>query len=29
MDCRGADDAGEFDRQWPKTVAAVSAPAPT
>jgi predicted extracellular nuclease len=23
MDCRGADDAGEFDRQWPKTVAAI------
>ena len=22
-DCRGADDAGEFDRQWPKTVAAI------
>jgi predicted extracellular nuclease len=22
-DCRGADDQGEFDRQWPKTVAAV------
>ncbi|HLB50314.1 MAG TPA: ExeM/NucH family extracellular endonuclease, partial [Anaerolineales bacterium] len=24
-DCRGADDAGEFDRQWPKTVAAILA----
>ena len=23
MDCRGADDAGEFARQWPKTVAAI------
>jgi predicted extracellular nuclease len=23
MDCRGADDAAEFDRQWPKTVAAI------
>jgi len=23
MDCRGADDATEFDRQWPKTVAAI------
>jgi predicted extracellular nuclease len=22
-DCRGADDAGEFARQWPKTVAAI------
>lgn len=22
-DCRGADDAAEFDRQWPKTVAAI------
>ena len=22
VDCRGADDAGEFARQWPKTVAA-------
>jgi uncharacterized protein len=22
-DCRGADDAGEFNRQWPKTVAAI------
>ncbi|HEY5981971.1 MAG TPA: ExeM/NucH family extracellular endonuclease [Anaerolineales bacterium] len=25
MDCRGADDAGEFARQWPKTVAAILA----
>jgi uncharacterized protein len=24
-DCRGADDAGEFARQWPKTVAAILA----
>ncbi|MFN8444105.1 MAG: ExeM/NucH family extracellular endonuclease [Caldilineaceae bacterium] len=24
-DCRGADDAGEFARQWPKTVAAIVA----
>jgi predicted extracellular nuclease len=24
-DCRGADDIGEFDRQWPKTVAAILA----
>jgi len=24
-DCRGADDAGEFARQWPKTVAAIKA----
>jgi predicted extracellular nuclease len=23
MDCRGADNAAEFDRQWPKTVAAI------
>ena len=23
MECRGADDAGEFARQWPKTVAAI------
>jgi hypothetical protein len=23
LDCRGADDAGEFARQWPKTVAAI------
>jgi len=23
VDCRGADDAAEFDRQWPKTVAAI------
>ncbi|MGZ4388420.1 MAG: ExeM/NucH family extracellular endonuclease [Gaiellaceae bacterium] len=23
MDCRGADDPGEFARQWPKTVAAI------
>ena len=22
-DCRGADDQAEFDRQWPKTVAAI------
>lgn len=25
MECRGADDAGEFARQWPKTVAAILA----
>ena len=24
-DCRGADDAAEFNRQWPKTVAAITA----
>ena len=24
-DCRGADDSAEFDRQWPKTVAAIMA----
>jgi uncharacterized protein len=24
-DCRGADTASEFDRQWPKTVAAITA----
>jgi predicted extracellular nuclease len=24
-DCRGADDLGEFNRQWPKTVAAILA----
>ncbi len=24
-DCRGADDPGEFDRQWPKTVQAILA----
>jgi predicted extracellular nuclease len=23
VDCRGADDVAEFDRQWPKTVAAI------
>jgi len=23
MECRGADNASEFDRQWPKTVAAI------
>jgi predicted extracellular nuclease len=23
MECRGADSAAEFDRQWPKTVAAI------
>jgi predicted extracellular nuclease len=23
LDCRGADDATEFDRQWPKTVAGI------
>jgi predicted extracellular nuclease len=22
-DCRGADNQAEFDRQWPKTVAAI------
>jgi uncharacterized protein len=25
MDCRGADNLAEFDRQWPKTVAAILA----
>jgi uncharacterized protein len=25
MDCRGADNAAEFARQWPKTVAAITA----
>lgn len=25
MDCRGADNQAEFDRQWPKTVAAILA----
>src|SRR3954453_10968384 len=24
MDCRGADNLAEFDRQWPKTVAAIT-----
>ena len=28
MDCRGADSQAEFDRQWPKTVAAIEALAP-
>ena len=27
-DCRGADNAAEFDRQWPKTVAAILAHEP-
>lgn len=27
-DCRGADTAAEFDRQWPKTVAAIGKVAP-
>jgi len=28
MDCRGADSQAEFDRQWPKTVAAIVAMKP-